>query len=129
MRRPNNLCSSDVVNLSVPFREFVPVLVPLATHPSFDIEAFWERHPNSPLQKLMAELTVVLEEKRRKGEIDCPDVGTVVLNLMAVAYSLAMFERIGAHKGEFNQSTVRDLARLLWRGIAPAGQREQTPER
>lgn len=111
------------------FREFVPVLAPLATNPSFDIEAFWERHPNSPLQKLMAELTVVLEEKRRKGEIDCPDVGTVVLNLIAVAYSLAMFERIGAHKGEFGQSTVRDLARQLWRGIAPTGQREQPQER
>ncbi len=110
------------------FREFVPVLAPLATHPSFDIEAFWERHPDSPLQKLMAELTVVLEQKRQKGEIDCLDVGTVVLNLMAVAYSLAMFERIGAHKGEFSQSTVGDLARLLWRGLAPAGQRERPAE-
>ena len=105
------------------FRELVPVLLPLATHPSFDYEAFRKRHPDSPLEKLMAELTTILDEKRRNGEIDCPDSGTVVLNLVAVAYSLAMFERIGAHDGAFAPRTVRDLARLLWHGIAPTGRR------
>ena len=105
------------------FRELVPVLLPLATHPSFDYEAFRKRHPDSPLEKLMTELTTILDEKRRNGEIDCPDSGTVVLNLVAVAYSLAMFERIGAHDGAFAPRTVRDLARLLWQGIAPADRR------
>ena len=45
----------------------------------------------------------------------------------AVAYSLAMFERIGIHDGvPFSHSVVRDLARLIRRGIAPADHREQS---
>jgi AcrR family transcriptional regulator len=107
------------------FRELVPVLTPLTTHPSFSYPAFTQRHPNSPLEKLVAGLMRALEEKHRRGEIDCPDVGSAVLNLVAVAYGLSMFERMGVHDGEFSQRTVRDLARVLWRGIAPAGQRER----
>jgi hypothetical protein len=106
------------------FRKLVPVLLPLATHPSFDYEDFRKRHPNSPLETLQVELMRDWEEKRKKREIDCPDVGPVVLNVMAVAYSLAMFERIGVHHGEFSQDIVRKLARLVWRGIAPAKQRK-----
>lgn len=106
------------------FREFVPVLLPLATHPSFEYEAFRERHPDAPLEKLTAQLMETMDEKRQRGEIDCPDVGMIVLNLLAVANSLAMYERIGVHGGEFSESTVRNLARLVWQGIAPAGQRE-----
>ncbi|HMA91902.1 MAG TPA: helix-turn-helix domain-containing protein [Polyangiaceae bacterium] len=106
------------------FRKLVPVLVPLATHPSFRFDDFRKRHPNSPLEKLTAELMTVWEKKRKIGEIDCPDVGSLILELMAVAYGLAMFEWIGVHDGGFSQSTVRELARVLWRGIAPADQRE-----
>jgi AcrR family transcriptional regulator len=105
------------------FRKLVPVLLPLATDPSFNFEAFRRRYPNSTLEKLMVELMTVLEGKRRKSEIDCPDAGAVGANLVAVAFSLAMFERIGVHDGPFSQDTVRDIARLLWRGIAPADQR------
>lgn len=106
------------------FRQFVPVLAPLANHPAFDYEAFRERHPNSPLEKLIVELSVAFEEQRQRGELDCPDVGMLVLHLVAVAHSLAMFEHIGAHHGTFSQHIVSDLARLLWRGVAPAEQRE-----
>ncbi len=106
------------------FRKLVPVLAPLTTHPSFSYPAFTKRHPDSPLEKLVVGLMAALEEKRRKGEIDCPDVGPAVLNLVAVAYGLAMFERMGVHDGQFGQKTVRDLARGLWRGIAPPAKRE-----
>jgi AcrR family transcriptional regulator len=106
------------------FRRLVPVLTSLTTHPSFSYPAFTKRHPNSPLEKLVGALMVALEEMHQRGEIDCPDVGSAVLNLVAVAYGLAMFERMGVHEGGFSQDAVRDLARVLWRGIAPAKQRE-----
>lgn len=106
------------------FRKLIPVLMPLATDPSFDFDTFRKRHPNSPLERLTIELMRVFEEKRQKGEIDCPDVGPIVSTLVSVAYGFAMFERIGVHTGAFTKATVRDLTRLIWRGIAPAGQRE-----
>lgn len=102
------------------FREFVAVLTPLANHPAFDYESFRQRLPDSPLEQLIAELTATFEAHRQRGEIDCPDVGMLVLNLIAVAHSLATFERMGAHNGTFSKRIVADLARLIWHGIAPA---------
>lgn len=102
------------------FRQFVAVLAPLANHPAFDYESFRKRQPNSPLEQIIAELTATFEGHRQRGEIDCPDVGMLVLNLIAVAHSLATFERMGAHNGTFSQHIVSELARLLWHGIAPA---------
>jgi len=98
-----------------------PVLTSLATHPSFHYPTFAERHPNAALEQLIGGLMAAMERRRHNGEIDCPDVGSVVLNLVAVAYSLAMFERMGVHDGAFDQAVVRDLAHVLWRGIAAGG--------
>jgi AcrR family transcriptional regulator len=105
------------------FRKLIPVVLPLATDPSFNFEAFRKRYPNSALEKLTVELMSAMDEKRRKGDIDCPDVGAACTNLLAVAFSLAMFERMGVHEGAFSQSAVGDLTRVLWRGIAPADRR------
>jgi AcrR family transcriptional regulator len=111
------------------FRKLVRVLAPLASHPSFDFAEFTKRHPSSPLEKLTAELAAALEEKRRRGEIECPDVGPLVLNLIAIAYSLAMLELMGVHGGEFSQVAVRRLVHLLWLGVAPANQRKPRSQR
>ena len=101
------------------FRTLVPVLLPLATHPAFSYEDFRRRHPSAPVEKLTTELVAAFEEKKRDGKFDCSDVNVLVLNLVAVAHSLAFFERVGVHDGSFSRSTVRALAGLVWRGVAP----------
>lgn len=101
------------------FRQLVPILAPLSTHPAFSFDAFRKRHPNSPLEKLTVELMTVWEEKRQNGSIDCPNVGPLVLHLLAVAYGLAMFEWLGVHESNFSEETVRELIELLWVGISP----------
>lgn len=106
------------------FRKLVPILTALSTHPSFSYSEFTKRHPDSPLEQLVNELMATFGARSRKGEIDCPDVGSVVLELVAAAYGLAMFERVGVHGGKFSDDTVRGLARALWRGIAPTKERD-----
>lgn len=103
------------------FREIVPVMLPLAGQPSFDFEAFRGAHPGSPLEVLIDELMASWEDKHRAGEIDCPDVGALIIHVVAVAHSLAMFERLGVHSGTFQRDIAQRLARLLWRGLAPSG--------
>lgn len=105
------------------YRKVVPVLVPLATHPSFRFDAFRKRHPNSPLEKLTVELISTLEEKRQKGEIECPDVGMLAFHLLAAAHTIAMFEWIGVHES-FDVAMVRKLVQVLWRGVAPGERRK-----
>ncbi len=108
------------------FRKLVPVLLPLATAPSFNFEAFRNRYPNSTLEKLTVELMTALEKKRQRGEIDCPGagaVGALGANLLAVAFSLSMFERIGVHSEPFTQNTVKEITGVIWRGVEPRGER------
>lgn len=107
------------------FRRLGPVLASLSTHPAFHYPTFARRHPSSSLETLIDALMTAMTDQQRHGEIDCPDVGPVVLNLVAVSYALAMFERIGVHDGQFDQDLVRALARVLWGGIAPADQRDR----
>lgn len=102
------------------FRQLAPVLTALSTHPAFHYPTFAERHPASSLETLIGELMTAMADQHRSGDINCPDPGPVVLNLVAVAYTLAMFERMGIHDGQFHQDTVRALTGVLWRGIAPA---------
>lgn len=106
------------------FRQLGPVLAALSTHPAFHYPTFVQRHPAASLETLIGGLMTVMTDQHRGGEIDCPDAGPVVLNLVAVAYALAMFERMGVHDGQFDHDMVRALAQVLWHGIVPPGQRE-----
>jgi len=102
------------------FRQLAPVLAALSSHPAFDYPAFASRHRASSLESLVSELVKAVAARQRDGEVDCPDPAPVVLNLVAVAFALAMFERMGVHDGQFNPGTVQAVSGLLWRGIAPA---------
>ena len=101
------------------WREVVPVLMVLTTHSSFRYPEFAKRHPGSALESLIDAMMRIVEDQHRDGAIVCPDPGPLVLHLVATTYGLAMFERVGAHGGEFTQGTVRDLVEVLWQGLAP----------
>ena len=51
------------------FRELVPILVPLMSHPSFDFEQIAHRHPESPLARLRVGLVDYLETQQELGNV------------------------------------------------------------
>ncbi len=105
------------------FRELVPILLPLMTHPSFDFEKFVQRHPDSPMNRIRQGLMEYLEAQRELGNIVAENVGPAALTLFAALHSFAIFERLGAHGGEFDEATVRAMVRSLWTGLAPMSER------
>lgn len=105
------------------FRELVRVLAPLMSHPSFQYSALTKHNNGSPLESLMHALHRAFEGKARAEAIVCEDVGTLVLHLVTVTHSLAMFELMGVHGGRFDPSLIASLTDLLWRGVAPPGER------
>jgi AcrR family transcriptional regulator len=105
------------------FREMMPILVPLMSHPSFDIEEMAHRNPDSPLDRIRIGFMDYLETQQRLGNIAPGNMGPTVLTLVATAHSLALFEMIGAHGGRFDEGIVRAMVRSLWSGIAPQGER------
>jgi len=100
------------------FREVMPILLPLMTHPEFDPETFARRHPQSPLGRIHLALMKYLETQRERGGIVAGNVGAAALTLIAALHSLALFERLGAHGGKFDDAIIRAMVRSLWTGLA-----------
>jgi AcrR family transcriptional regulator len=101
------------------FREVVPILMRLVTHPEFDVEKFAQRHPASPFGRMHRGLNQYLESQRERGSIVAENVEPAALTLFAALHSLAFLERLGVHGGKFDEATIRAMVRSLWTGLAP----------
>jgi AcrR family transcriptional regulator len=101
------------------FREVVPILMRLVTHPDFDGETFVQRHPDSPFGRMHLGLIQYLESQRARGRIVAEHVGPAALTLFAALHSLAFLERLGVHGGTFDDAVIRAMVRSLWTGLAP----------
>jgi AcrR family transcriptional regulator len=101
------------------FREVVPILLRLVTHPAFDVEQFAQQHPDSPFGRLHLGLMQYLESQRARGRIVAEHVGPAALTLFAALHSLAVLERLGVHGGTFDDAVIRAMVRSLWTGLAP----------
>lgn len=101
------------------FRELFPILLPMMSHPGFDFEDFGRRHPDAPLHRLRSGIIDTLTRMQERGEIGPQPVAPAALTLFASLHSLAVFERLGAHGGSFDEAMVRGMVRSLWRGLAP----------
>ncbi len=109
------------------FREFVPILVPLMSHPSFSFDQFVQRQPESPLARIRDRLVDYLETQQKLGRVASDSVGPTVLTLVAALHSFALFEKLGVHGGQFGENDIRAMVRSLWRGLAsPDGQSSGT---
>ena len=104
------------------FREVVPILLPLMTHPEFDPKTFAQRHPEAPFRRMHLGLVKYLEAWRERGGIVAEHVGPAALTLIAALHSLAVFERLGAHGGTFDDAVIRAMVRALWTGLTPRGE-------
>jgi AcrR family transcriptional regulator len=101
------------------FRELFPILMPMMSHPGFDFEDFVARHPDAPLERLRNGLVETLQRMQDRGELGPGPVAPAALMLFASLHSVAVFERLGAHGGTFEDGMVRAMVGALWRGLAP----------
>jgi len=101
------------------FREVVPILMLLMTHPEFDLEKFAQGHPDSHFGRMHLGLVQYLESQRERGRIVAENVGPAALTLITAVHSLAFLERLGMHGGKFDKAIIRAMVRSLWSGLAP----------
>jgi AcrR family transcriptional regulator len=103
------------------FRQVMPVLTQLVTHPSFSLEELAARHAEPPQHQLGGAVATYLEGQRRRGALGAAPrtIRLAALTLVATLHSLALFERMGLHGGAFPDPAVRGIARLLLAGLAP----------
>jgi AcrR family transcriptional regulator len=100
-------------------RATLPVLLPLMLHPGFRFEEFARRHPDSPMFVLRRELVLFFMEQQRAGRIGGVDPGAAALLVWSTANSIAFFERLGAHGGQFDPEIIRKTIQCMWDGMRP----------
>jgi hypothetical protein len=71
---------------------------------------------------LRRELVQFFMEEGRTGRIGGVDPGAAALLVWSTANSIAFFERLGAHGGQFDPEMIRRTVRCLWNGIGPRAQ-------
>lgn len=102
------------------FREAMPVLLHLVTHPSFQLADLADRDRRLPVHGLGEAIAACLERHRQRGSItaDPARVQAATLTLLSSLHSLALFERMGIH-GSFPEAAVRNIVGLVACGLAP----------
>jgi len=106
-------------------RQALPVMLPLMMHPSFQLEEFAKRHPDSPLFVLRREIGPFLMREREAGRLGPVDPAGASLLVWSLAQALAFFERLGAHGGKFDPEIVRATIDCMWTGLAPPTRSEK----
>ncbi len=101
------------------FREIMPTLVHLVTHPSFKPEILYQHSVPLLELRLMSSLTDYLERERAEGRIEANDLRSTAGLLIASLHSLALLELMGSHGGHMEEGGVRAMVRSLWNGLEP----------
>ena len=101
------------------FRDAMPVLLQLVTHPSFNLAELAERQARLPLHRLGEAVAACLDRHRTTGNIsdDASRTETATLTLLATLHSLALFERMGIHGGSFPDQAVKNIVGLIAAGL------------
>ena len=100
------------------FRRASPVFIQLLASHDFEFERFAAEHPDNSLATLRWAVTQRLA-KLAAGKKLGADPAYAALALFASAQGLAVFERLGAHGGRFEDSMIQGTMAALWSGLRP----------
>ena len=101
------------------FRQTMPVLTALMSHPSFQFEDFAAKHPDSPLVTLRRDIGHFMLRQIQSGQMGNVHPGAASLIAWSTAHTIAFFEHLGAHGGKFDDSMIQSTLECAWRGLAP----------
>ncbi len=120
-KEPDALAALETITLGLMdyYRDLMPLLVLLITHPSFDHDQFLESHPDMPTNILQEKLVEFLRVREAKGELQAVDANAMAETLIAALHSFALMEQLGAYSGRMGEQKIRASVRSLWAGLAP----------
>lgn len=102
------------------FRQVMPSLIQLASHPSFALDQLTKRNADYPLLTLYGLLSSQLEPYSKAGAVTSNKrrIETAIMTLLATLHSLALFELIGVHGGAFPDQMLQELVEFVIAGIS-----------
>ena len=98
------------------FREVMPILLPLVTHPAFDPERFFHHEAPASLQGWIGALVRFLDAQGSDGAAPINSRGAATL-LTSSLFGVALIDTTGIHKDPMPETAIKAMVRALWEGI------------
>ena len=98
------------------FREVMPLLLTLVSHPSFDPERFFRHEAPASLQSWIHSLVDFIDAQQGAGSQRTGAHDAAVL-LTCALFGAALIDTAGIHGDALPDDTVRGMVRSLWNGI------------
>lgn len=102
------------------FHEVMPIFLSLISHPSFNMQTFWQRH-TMPAMQIGNELTEYLNAEADLERIFTDNAAVTAALLLSHLHNLALSEIIGVHQSSDTERAISDAIDILWQGLDPRG--------
>ena len=103
------------------FRQAIPQMLPLITHPGIGLEQLLREFGESPATSFHAAIGALLSERQQQGDIAPGEPLATAGLIVAALHSVALFELTGIHGGAVPDAVLRAMLDALWHGLRPAG--------
>ena len=101
------------------FRSMMPVVLHLLTHPAVTMADVMSHFEKSASMRLLPRLAAHLRGLNETGKAMVKNPDSAAALLVSAIHSVALFELLGAHGGQFPKAGVKALVDALWNGLAP----------
>lgn len=101
------------------FRKAMPVMLPAMMSPTIGLEKLVAHTNSGSLPQMTEAFAEFLQSQKQFGKNCCDTPLAVAGLLISSMHSLALFEIMGVHGGEFPDIAIVNMIDVIWRGIAP----------
>ena len=101
------------------FRKAMPVMLPAMMSPTIGLEKLVAHTNSGALPEMTESFAEFLQGQRQLGKSSCTTPLAVAGLIVSSMHSLALFEIIGVHGGEFPDVAIVNMIDVIWHGIAP----------
>ena len=101
------------------YRQVIPILLQLITHPSFDSSSFYAKNPASPDRRFQSRFISFLRQQHELGNIRVYNPQAVTGMFFSSIHGLVLFERLGVQGGDISDNVIKGMVVAFWNGLAP----------
>ena len=101
------------------FRQAIPQMLPLITHPGVGLEVLLREFGESPATSFHDAVGTFLRERQQRGDLAAGEPMAAAGLIVAALHSVALFELTGIHGGAVPETVVCAMLDSLWHGLSP----------
>ena len=100
------------------YRHVLPVLLPLMSHPDFELKTFFEKQGEYNDRAIQGRIVAYLKAEHEKQTVCVYNPEAITALFFSAIYGLVLFERLGAQGGSAQEMTLKAMFNACWNGMS-----------